>query len=103
MTHTHTQSLAVTHPSNTVGDIMILLAKPFLIHPHASLWRATVWVLGLFGAAPHHKSHGCGKDSESGLIREQYMFHIVHSPSFALLASLKLTFGIGTSDQRFWP
>ena len=29
------------------------------------------------------------------------MFHIVHSPRFALLAPLKLTFGIGTSDQRF--
>jgi len=29
----------------------------------------------------------------SGLIREQFIFHFVHSPKFALLAPLKLTFG----------
>ena len=29
------------------------------------------------------------------------MFLFVHSPRSALLAPLKLTFGIGTSDQRF--
>jgi len=29
------------------------------------------------------------------------MFHIVHSPRFALLAPLKPTFSTDTSDQRF--
>ena len=29
------------------------------------------------------------------------MFHIIHSPRFALLAPLKPKFGIGTRDQRF--
>jgi len=29
------------------------------------------------------------------------MLHIVHSPRFTLLAPMKPTFGIGTSDQRF--
>jgi len=29
------------------------------------------------------------------------MFHIVHSPRFTLLAPMKPTFSIGTSDQRF--
>lgn len=32
---------------------------------------------------------------------ENNTFHIVYSPRFPLQASLKLTFGIGTSDQRF--
>jgi len=31
------------------------------------------------------------------------MFHIVHSPRFTLLAPMKLTFDIGTSDQTFGP
>jgi len=36
-------------------------------------------------------------DSERG----QYMFHFVHGSRFPLLAPLKATFGIRTSDQRF--
>jgi len=52
--------MAVTLPSGTVGNARILLSRPSLID--------------IF----HLNSHGCGKDSEDGLIREQYMFHIVH-------------------------
>ncbi|KAL1268367.1 hypothetical protein QQF64_033730 [Cirrhinus molitorella] len=63
--------------------------------------HAIVWVVHFFGASPHRNSPRCGKDSEGGLIREQYMFHIAHSAGFSLLAPLKLTFGIGTNDQRF--
>lgn len=43
----------------------------------------------------------CVKCSEGGLIRELDTFHIVHSPRFPLLASLKLMFGTGTSVQKF--
>ncbi|MEQ2190271.1 hypothetical protein GOODEAATRI_034063 [Goodea atripinnis] len=49
----------------------------------------------LLGASPHRNSPGCGENSKGGLIREQCMFHIVHSPRFGLLAPLK------PSDQRF--
>ncbi|KAK5618107.1 hypothetical protein CRENBAI_022128 [Crenichthys baileyi] len=63
--------------------------------------HATVWVVRFFGASPHRNFPGCRENSKGGLIREQYMFHIVHSPRFMLLAPLKLTFGIGMSDQRF--
>ncbi len=44
--------------------------------------HATVRVARIFGASPHLNSPRCGKDSEGGLIREQYMFHIVHIVHF---------------------
>jgi len=81
--------LRYTHQASTVGNAKIVQPKPSLILKQA-------WVLSLFVASPQNNY-----DNESGLIREQNMFHIVHSPRFALLPQMKSTFGIGTSDQRF--
>ena len=69
--------------SDVPVNAMILLPKPSLIHPCVSLRHAAVRVISIFGASPHCNPHEYGKDCEGGLIREQYMFHIVHSPRFA--------------------
>jgi len=61
--------------------------------------HATVWMLSLFRASPHHTVTPTDVGNSEGGLREQYMFHIVHR--FALLAPMKLTFGIGMSDQSF--
>lgn len=67
----------------------------FCVIPLAQQWPS------YYGASPNDNFPGCGKDLEGGLVREQYMFHIVHSPRFPLLVPLKLTFSNGTSHQRF--
>ncbi len=75
------------------------IAAQTITYPPLHSWHATVRMARFFGDSPHHNSPGCGKDSEGRLIREHYIFHIVHSPRFTLLAPLKSTFGIAMSDQ----
>jgi len=90
-------------------NVSVVLGSDVAIkHSIGNVWStpaATVRVLGLLGASPHRNSHGCGKDSDGGLIRDKYMFHIVHSPSFALLAPMKptLTKGLAiAADHEYW-
>lgn len=86
-----------------LGNAIILQPKPSLIHPLASFWpcKNLGGTVRFFGSSTQRNFPRREKDSKGELIREDYIFHIVHSPRFLLLTPLKLTFGIGMSDKRF--
>lgn len=86
----------------SLGNAMILQPEPSLIRPHASQsgWCASLGFL-------HTNSPGCGNNSEGGLIREQYMHHIVLSPRFETnwnqcLARVSKALAIAASHV-YWP